>query len=423
MNKQVIIYVFSTAIDKGSIFLFFPLILKFLSLEEFGIWSLIMIVSSLLTPIVSLNGSSSILREGSENVSIGKYILKFFIIYTLFIGGSFSFLLFFIDNLHEKWLFYSFVIATIEGVLILVLTFLRTQNKSISYLIINLLKVSFLLILIIYSVYNKLEFNQYLYIQVIIMGIFTLLIMFITFYFDSNEYKEIALYTVIVFAVSLIPHVISQWIMSSSDRLIIEYMLDTKSVGIYSLSYNIAQILTLINMGLGLALPTYLIKNYLDWKKKNFDNIIIKYYTYIAIFLFVFIYILYYVDYKYFNVLKYYNSEMLNLISINYFAIYILGLYTFYANYLFYHRKGKIISIVTFYAALVNILFSVFLIYIFGLIGASIGTLIAYVFYLYYIIFKTQQIEIDLNIKLIRSIVSIVLAIIILRIGISYVIY
>ena len=423
MNKQVIIYLFSTAIDKGSIFLFFPLILKFLSLEQFGLWSLIIIVSNLLTPIVTLNGSSSILRGGSENISIGKYLFKTFLIYTLSIGISSSFLLYYIDNLQEKWLFYSFVIATIEGLLILLLTFLRTQNKSISYLTISILKVSILLLLIIYSIYNKLEFNQYLYYQIVIMGIFALLIVLIVFYFDSNQYEAIALYSVLLFAISLIPHVISQWIMSSSDRLIIEYMLDTKSVGIYSLSYNIAQILTLINMGLGLALPTYLIKNYSDWRKKNFDNTIIKYYTYIAILLFVFIYVLYYLDYKYFNVLKYYNSEMLNLISVNYLAIYILGLYTFYANYLFYHRKGKIISIVTFYAALVNILFSVFLIYIFGLIGASIGTLIAYVFYLYYIIFKTKQIEIDLNIKLIGNIVLIVFIIIFLRVGISYVIH
>lgn len=195
MNKQV----FSTAIDKGSIFLFFPLVL---SLEEFGIWSLIIIVSSLLTPIVSLNGSSSILREGSENISIGKYLFKFFLIYTLCIGISSSFLLYYIDNLQEKWLFYSFVIATIEGLLILILTFLRTQNKSISYLIISILKVSILLLLIIYSIYNKLEFNQYLYYQILIMGIFALLIVLIVFYFDSNQYEEIALYSVVLFAIS-----------------------------------------------------------------------------------------------------------------------------------------------------------------------------------------------------------------------------
>jgi O-antigen/teichoic acid export membrane protein len=422
MNKQVIIYILSTAIDKGSMFLFFPLILKFTSLEQFGIWSMIIIISNLLTPIVSVNGSAAILREGSENIYIGKYLLKKFIIYTLFIGGCCSFLLFFTDNLQEKWLFYSFVIATIEGLLILVLTFLRIQNKSISYLIISVLKVSILLLLIIYSISNKFEFNEYLHYQIVIMGILALLIVLMVFYFDSNKYEAIALYSVALFAISLIPHGLSQWVMSSSDRLIIEYMLDTKSVGIYSLSYNIAMVLTLIIMGLSLTLPTYLIKNYLNWKEKSFDNIIINYYTFIAIFLFIFIYVLYYVDYKYFNVLKYHSREMLNLISINYLAIYILGLYTFYANYLFYHRKGKIISIVTFYAALVNVILSVILIYIFGLIGASLGTLIAYVFYLYYIRFKTMQIEVDLNIKLTRSIMLIVLVIIILRIGISYVI-
>lgn len=422
MNKQVILYVLSTAVDKGSTFLFFPLILKFLSLEEFGLWSLIIIVSSLLTPIVTLNGSSSILREGSENISVGKYLLRNFIIYTLFIGISFSFILYFIDNLQEKWLFYSFLIATIEGVLILILTFLRTQNKAISYLIINLFKVSILLSLIIYSIHIKLEFNEYLYYLIIIIGIFTLLIIFIIFYFDLNKFQKVAMYSVIGFTISLIPHSISQWIMSSSDRLIIEYILDTKSVGIYSLSYNVAQLLTLINMGLGLALPTYLIKNYSNWKEKRFDNIIIRYYTYASICLFMFIYLFYYIDYKYINLLKYYSDEMLNLITINYLAIYMLGLYTFYSNYLFYHRKGKIISIITFYAALINFIFSVILIYVFGLIGASLGTLISYTFYLYYIRFKTIQIELDLDIKLKKNILLVILTIIILRIGIANVI-
>lgn len=88
MNKQVIIYTLSTAIDKGSIFVFFPLVLKFTSLEQFGIWSMIIIISNLLIPIVSVNGSSAILREGSEKTCIGKYLLKNFIIYTFFIGGN-----------------------------------------------------------------------------------------------------------------------------------------------------------------------------------------------------------------------------------------------------------------------------------------------------------------------------------------------
>ena len=89
-------------------------------------------------------------------------------------------------------------------------------------------------------------------------------------------------------------------------------------------------------MGLGLAFTYIFNKETIQiGGKKTFDNTIIKYYTY-SYLLFVFIHVLYYVDYNYFNVLKYYNSEMLNLISMElschiYTWFYIL----FYANYLF----------------------------------------------------------------------------------------
>lgn len=423
MNKHVILYMLSIAIDKGSIFLFFPLMLKFLTLEEFGIWSMIIVVSNLLMPIITLNGSSAILREGSEKISVGKYLLQKFIIFTFFIGIVFSSIVYLIDNLQEKWVFYSFFIAMIEGLLVLVLTYLRVKNKSLSYLIINILKVILLFAIILYAINQKLSFSNYLFFQVSIIGILSFSCVFILFSKDTYKSEKIIIYPIMIFSISLILHGLAQWIMSSSDRLLIEYLLGTKSVGIYSLSYNIAQLLTLINMGLALVLPTYLIKNYKNWKEKNLDNVIIQYYTYTAIGLIILIYIMYYLDYRYLNILGYYSNEILNLITINYLAIYVLGLYTFYANYLFYHKKGKIISKTTFYAAIVNVIFSITLIYMWGLIGASIGTLVAYFFYLYYIRFKTMQIEVDLNIKLMKNIISLILVIIILRIGISNVIY
>lgn len=75
-------------------------------MEDFGIWSLVIIVSNLLVPILSLNGSVSILREGSENISKGFYLLKFSILLNLFVI-SFIYVLSF-----EKWILYSFL----EGV-------------------------------------------------------------------------------------------------------------------------------------------------------------------------------------------------------------------------------------------------------------------------------------------------------------------
>ena len=84
----------------------------------------------------------------------------------------------------------------------MLLTFLRIQNKSISYLIINLLKVNILLLLIIYSIYNKLEFNQYLYYQIVIIWDFCFVDCLNSIYFDSNQYEAIALYSVLLFAIS-----------------------------------------------------------------------------------------------------------------------------------------------------------------------------------------------------------------------------
>lgn len=422
MNKQLLVYTLSIAIDKGSPFLFFPLLLKFLTIEQFGIWSLILILSNLLTPIVSLNGSASILREGSENVSIGKYLLKKYITLILLIGLVVCLLLFFLDNFKENWLFYSALISVYESSLISILTFLRAQNRYIFFLIINILKTTTLFILILFAVKYKIEFSQFLSYQVVIMFVFTFLL-FIISYFNSVKIVSITFYSTFMFSLSLIPHSMSQWVMSSSDRLLIEYFINTKSLGIYSLSYNIAMVLTLINTGLGYALPTFLIKNYTKWKEKNYDKKLIKYYSILAIVIFIIIYITFYIDYLYFNFLKYYSSEMINLITINYVALYFLGLYTFYANYLFYHKKGKIISTTTFYAAIINVVSSILLINAFGIIGASIGTLLTYIFYLYYIRLKTIKIENNINFNLIKNISLLVFSITILRLIISNVMF
>jgi O-antigen/teichoic acid export membrane protein len=186
--------------------------------------------------------------------------------------------------------------------------------------------------------------------------------------------------------------------MSSSDRIILEQILGTTSVGIYSLAYNIALVLMLVNSGIALALPTYMIKNFKNWKNEKYDNKLIKYYTTISIILFFVVFSLYYMDLKYFHILGYYGDEMPILILIIYLSIYILGLYYFYANYLFYYKKAAIISKVTFKAALLNILLTTILIYFIGVIGAAVATFIAYVYYL--ILIKNEVLKIDKGIDI-----------------------
>jgi len=154
-----------------------------------------------------------------------------------------------------------------------------------------------------------------------------------------------------------------------------------ESVGIYSLAYNIAMVLVLLNTVLSLVIPPYFIKNYEVWKDKQYDALIMKYYTFLSIGIYIFIVFMYILDKNIFHLLGYYQKELPILITIIYLSIYFLGLYYFYANYLFYHKQGRLLSIISLKAAFINIMLTILTTYFIGLYGAALSTLITYIYY------------------------------------------
>lgn len=419
MKRNIILYALSTAISKGAILLFFPFLTILLSLEDFGIWSLVIIVSNLLVAILSLNGSASILREGSENLSKGLHLLKSYLLLTILLNIFLINCIYFFS--FEKWILYSVIIGFLEGILLLVITYYRTLEKAVIYFLVNFIKTILLFILVVYASKNSFTLDELLYNHILILFVFTICILIITFISNSIKSKKTFFKASLVFSIVLIPHGISQWIMSSSDRVIIEYILGSKEVGIYSLAYNISMILMLINSAIALSLPTYMIKNYENWKKQNYDNKIIKIYTFISLGLFFTLLSVYSLDKLYFGILGYYEQEMIPLIFTIYLGIYLLGLYYFYANYLFYHKKAAIISKVTFYAAIINVILTTLSLYVLGVLGAALATLAAYICYLYMIRKETLKIEKDLNFGLSRNIIIFSLVSIMLSLGFYYV--
>ncbi|VAW45699.1 hypothetical protein MNBD_GAMMA03-832 [hydrothermal vent metagenome] len=400
MKKHIALYALSTAINKGSVLLFFPFLALVFSLEDFGRWSLAIIVSNLLIPVVSLNASAGILREGSTHQDTGFRLLHLFAWSTVAIGCFFYVVAYMFSM--DEWIVYAIAISSAEAVLLLALTFIRVQEKPVFYFLINVIKMLALFALVLYVKESGLSlptFLRYHFYIVLLIAIVVLLLQYRHYVYVDVDFKPI-----FIFCLVLIPHGVSQWVMSSSDRLIIDYIFGFDSVGIYSLAYNIALILMLLNSGLAMALPTYVIKNYQNWKDRGLDNKFIGYYTYISIVLLVVVVFLYTLDAKYFNVLGYYGSEMLPLIVIIYFSIYILGLYYFFANYLFYHRKAGTISKITLYAAMLNVVLTALFVMWFGVIGAALGTVIAYVYYLIVIRHETLKVEKNLSINLLKPI-------------------
>lgn len=74
----------------------------------------------------------------------------------------------------------------------------------------------------------------------------------------------------LVFAVPLIPHYLSQQVLSQTDRLMINAMCGPGDAGIYSLAYQIAMVMTLFNSAMSSTLNPWIYKQI---KNRTFDKI------------------------------------------------------------------------------------------------------------------------------------------------------
>lgn len=421
MKKNIFLYAISTAFNRGFILLFFPFLSQMYSLSEFGQWNLVIIVSNFLLPLVCLNGFAPILREGSEDHAQGFALLKKYLVFVcvllllcLIVNVSFDVIF---------WVKYAIFISIFESFIFLILTYIRAKDQAELYCFISLTKLLGLFLILLFVRNQEYDLETLLYYHLFYLVIlFIVLLVPVILKKTGKVTLNVALHSSLMFGVLLIPHGLAQWVMNGSDRLIIEFVLDSQSVGLYSIGYNIALAIGIINSGLALALPTYMIKNYQEWIASKNDNKLITLYTIFSMGLYFCLISVYLLDSVYFKFLGYYTLEILLIFSFVYTGLYLLGLYYFFANYLFYYKKSALISKLTMLIAIFNIFFTFLLLHVFGILGAAYSTLISYALYLFLIRKEAVRLEPNINIKLFNPILSVVTFVVIFTLGGIYVI-
>ncbi len=163
------------------------------------------------------------------------------------------------------------------------------------------------------------------------------------------------------------------------DRFILEYYFNVKSVGEYNAGYSVgSRFFLLLNpIFLTLLTPKIYSRNKIELKKK----IIVKYSNYylllgIPIVLIVFIF-------RNFIGLLLLSSAYENGFSVIYISSisYFILTYTFLYEIIFYSEsKTQIILKCNFYSAILNIIFNLILVPFYGLNGAAVSTLLAFIF-------------------------------------------
>ena len=209
-------------------FLLLPLYTSLLTTEEYGIYDLIVTISTLLIPLITLLMEESMFRFliDCKDDKSKKKVISQSIIYSCFGILLFSIIYVFITilfNFKFKWLTYAYIL--IHVVIALRNALARGLSKIKLFSIANFVTSALTIILnILFIVYLKLGIVGLLYSN-IISGIITSVFVFIKLrilnYISFKEFDRILLNEMIKYSIPLVPNSLSWTIINLSDRIVI----------------------------------------------------------------------------------------------------------------------------------------------------------------------------------------------------------
>jgi O-antigen/teichoic acid export membrane protein len=396
MKKELIIYSLSIGINRGASILYLPLLVHALSLNDYGEFSYIQILLQLAFPFLCLNISTGIAREGADNIFKGLYIYQKTYPYVLAATLIISFTAYFFEKIiNYEFLIYIILLGGVEALHNMQLNLLRVYDKHNLYAVFTISKtIGFLILIYGFIYYSSVDLRTVLIVQ--ISWHFIVFLFFSQLFISRFNYEKIGFFVlkpVLIFSILLIPHMVSQWAMGASNRIIVKSLLGVKAMGVYSISYSLSMIMLLFNSGLAIVLPQNFIRDPLLWLSPKFKSKFFVFYTLICLGIYSFVLLFIYLNKIYFNFIEYDNYPIAFYFSILTSSFYIMGYYFYYVNILFYHKMSKWISFSTLTIAIFSIGGGYLLTKLLGIVGASLSMLLTYVLYYIVIFLLAKKIE------------------------------
>ncbi|MDI7659368.1 polysaccharide biosynthesis C-terminal domain-containing protein [Cronobacter universalis] len=392
--KSLILYGLATGFNRGGMFLILPLLSSVLSISDYGEFSLYLIIVQLMVPFISLNIVSIIGREVYENFKITLC----FTIYFNRVASVFILLIALLYIVIEKTWCQITVYALMEAIFLTNSTLIRYKSSAYNYFYLCISKmlvlVTILGLLFLFS-RQKLSNIDHL---IIIFSLSNLVILYQFLKLSFNvKIRSIRLYNIIrkqsaiiVFALSILPHTLAQWVTSGADRFFVKKYTSDIELGYYSYGYSIAAIYMLVNSALALGIPQFCVKNFEYFKNKIFFSKYLVSVTFLwLLFVIAINCALFFIPTKY-NVNKLYWVVYFVMVG-----LYYLSFYYYYSSFLFYSRKSKTLSSITIAVAIVNIVLIIIFTPSMGIVGTALSTTLSYGFYMiltYYYAVKTYKV-------------------------------
>lgn len=203
--------------------------------------------------------------------------------------------------------------------------------------------------------------------------------------FYSRKYWKYAL----LFAIPLIPHYLSQTVLSGSDRIIIKKLVGESEAGIYGLAYSLSQVMMIFNSSLTSTLGPWIYQKIKDRRECEISKIAYGCLVGIAVLNLLLIGFAPEVI-RIFAPIEYYDA--IYVIPPIAMSVYFVFNYDLFAAFEFYYQRTKYISLATLISALFNVVTNFIFINIFGYKAAGYTTLVCYMLYALFHYFMMKKI-------------------------------
>jgi O-antigen/teichoic acid export membrane protein len=378
--KEGGLYTFINVLDRVVPFILLPIILRSISVEEFGIYSIFLSAESFLVPIVTLNIFTSISKEFyDDGVNLKKYNSS--IILSLpFLFIIFALILLIIPErlielfgLESNIILFAIFTACFSSSLVYTSSLLRLKRQPIAYGKYYLSQSSLLLLLLLLFVFIYPSYKMLVYAKLVYaIFVFAISIIFLRIKDEFNFGIDLLVVKkALKISFPTVIYSLSAFIFVMSDRFLINHFLGPKEVGYYAAISQVAAIMSVIVGSFNVAWMPWLFENLKkNDKKTNLFIVKTSYYLMALVLLggilFCFIYP--------FVVKIFLVESFFPYISVAYPIIIGLafqGVYLIVSPYTFYAGKTKYNAIIGILVALINVSLNLYLIPKYGIWGAG----------------------------------------------------
>ncbi|PRD51949.1 oligosaccharide flippase family protein [Sphingobacterium gobiense] len=274
--KSVAVYTVINFLNKVFPFLLLPLFTRELSLNDYGIYSLVKALTNVLIPVIGFNVSEAVIRNfyNFERKQFGNFITSALFIMTL-ICTFCLILVFFIPqdifermfDLKSNYILIAMLISYFTAINNIERGLLRCENRNKVFAILVLSQtITFFISVLILNYTNLLSLQNIVLMELISFSLFG----FISLGLLKKKYNLgvlpnwVFIKSILSYSFPLVLNSLLAYLFALSDRFLISNRIDNSAVALYSATFQIVSILQILAVSFNGAWVPYVFKYLAD---------------------------------------------------------------------------------------------------------------------------------------------------------------